>query len=102
MDQMQHRVPAPFDASFQPPALLNRRYLAGAKKSPSAIPLVIGLEREGGLLSRYETLVDPATTETSRYVERIIKFLLWARGGWKIHFGGPREIGESIRRAYSA
>jgi predicted NBD/HSP70 family sugar kinase len=27
--------------------------------------------------------------------------LLWARGGWKIHFGGPQNIGEHIRRLYS-
>src|SRR5204863_7716454 len=35
------------------------------------------------------------------YVERIVKFLLWARGGWKLHFGGPKAIGEFIRDTYS-
>lgn len=93
-------VPAPLDPDFQPPVLFNRSCVANAKKSGRAVPLVIGLEREGGLLSRYETIVDPQAGESVRYVERIIKFLLWARGGWKIHFGGPREIGERIRRAY--
>ncbi|HWC59523.1 MAG TPA: ROK family protein [Verrucomicrobiae bacterium] len=97
----QLRVPAPLDPEFQPPALFHRDYLAKAKKSAAAVPIVIGLEREGGLLSRYETLADPRAAETRCYVERIIKFLLWARGGWKIHFGGPKEIGEQIRRAYS-
>ena len=67
------------------------------------MPLVIGLEREAGLVSRYETLVKAdADTDTLRYVERILKFLLWARGGWKIHLGGPPVIGEAIRRIYSA
>lgn len=37
-----------------------------------------------------------------RYVERLVKFLLWGRGGWKLHFGGPEAIGESIRKTYSA
>ncbi len=95
------RVPAPLDPQFQPPVLFNRDYLANAKESGRAIPLVIGLERERGLISRFETLVDPLAEETVRYVERIIKFLLWARGGWKVHFGGPKEIGDQIRRAYS-
>ena len=95
------RVPAPLDPVFQPPALFNRDYLAGAKKSAAAVPLVIGLERERGLLSRFETVVDPGAVNTHRFVERIVKFLLWARGGWKIHFGGPKEIGEQIRQAYS-
>ena len=54
------------------------------------MPLVLGLERECGLVSRFETLVNPAAdAETLLYVERIVKFLLWARGGWKLHFGGP-------------
>jgi predicted NBD/HSP70 family sugar kinase len=96
------RVSAPLDPEFQPPILVNRNYVANAKASGRAIPLVIGLERERGLISRYETLVDPRASETVRYVERIIKFLLWARGGWKVHFAGPKEIGEHIRRSYSS
>ena len=66
------------------------------------MPLVLGLERECGLVSRYETVVRPrADADTLRYVERIVKFLLWARGGWKLHFGGPKAIGEFIRKTYS-
>ena len=65
--------------------------------------LVIGLERESGQLSRYETMVRPeADAETVLYVERIVKFLLWARGGWKLHVGGSKAIGEFIRKTYSA
>jgi hypothetical protein len=63
---------------------------------------VIGLERENGLLSRYETIVDSDThADTFRYVERIVKFLLWARGGWKIHFGGPLPLGLHLRKCYA-
>ena len=94
-------VPAPLDPDFQPAVLFHRDCILNARRSGRAIPVVIGLEREKGLLSRYETVVDPGARETVRYVERIIKFLLWARGGWKIHFGGPETIGEQIRRAYS-
>jgi predicted NBD/HSP70 family sugar kinase len=36
-----------------------------------------------------------------RYVERIVKFLLWARGGWRMYVGGPKSIGEFIRKTYS-
>lgn len=96
------RVSAQLDADFLPGVIFNRNYLLNAKNSGRAIPLVIGLEREGGLISRFETVIDPSAGATFRYVERIIKFLLWARGGWKIHFGGPKEMGEHIRRIYSA
>ena len=30
-----------------------------------------------------------------------MKFLLWARGGWKVTIGGPRSIGEHISRTYA-
>lgn len=95
-------IPAPLDAGFQPLARFNRNYQAAANNSDRAVPLVIGLEREAGLVSRYETLVKAdADADTLRYVERIVKFLLWARGGRKLHLGGPPEIGEAIRRIYS-
>jgi predicted NBD/HSP70 family sugar kinase len=65
--------------------------------------VVIGLEREGGLLSRHETLVnDDGGTDTFENIEHMVKFLLWARGGWRIHVGGPRTIGEHIRGCYAA
>ena len=61
------------------------------RRTGRAVPLVIGLERESGLVSRFETLVSPeADAATLQYVERIVKFLLWSRGGWKLIIGGPQ------------
>jgi predicted NBD/HSP70 family sugar kinase len=93
----------PLDPDFQPAVLFNRNYIQAANASGQAVPLVLGLEREGGLISRFETVVRPrADRETLHYVERIVKFLLWARGGWKLHFGGPKDIAQQIARIYSA
>ena len=96
------RIIPPLDRNFQPAAIFNRNYVESATKS-GGVPLVIGLERENGLRSRFETVVKSGgDAETLIYVERLVKFLLWARGGWKIYFGGPREIGARIRNIYSA
>jgi predicted NBD/HSP70 family sugar kinase len=96
------RIPAPLDLNFEPAALFNRRYREETQESGRALPLVIALERENGLCSRYETLVKPtADADTLRYVERLVKFLLWARGGWRLYLGGPAEIGEAIRQRFS-
>jgi predicted NBD/HSP70 family sugar kinase len=93
---------APLDPEFQPAVLFNRAYVAAAKKSGRAVPLVLGLERENKLVSRYETVVLPdADAATLFYAERLVKFLLWARGGWKLYLGGPKKIGEFIRQHYS-
>lgn len=93
----------PLDPGFVPAVLFNRAYAEDLKKSGKGAPLVIGLERECGLVARFETQVRSTADEaTLRYVERIVKFLLWSRGGWRLHIGGPKAIGEAIRRTYSS
>ena len=103
MNLLSTNYPAPLDLRFQPAILFNRAYLTAAKQSGRAVPLILGLERENRLVSRYETMVLPeADATTLLYVERLVKFLLWARGGWKLHIGGPKRIGEYIRKQYSS
>ncbi len=94
-------IPAPLDPGFLPAALFNRSYVKRAEAAADREPLVLGLERENGLISRFETVVSPADSDTPLYIERLVKFLLWARGGWKLHFGGPAETGGTIREIYS-
>lgn len=96
-------ITAPLDPGFQPAVLFNRDYVRTVRSSGKSVPLVLGLERECGLVSRFETVVSPTTdAATLLYVERIVKFLLWSRGGWKLHFGGPKSLGEFIRKTYSS
>ncbi len=95
-------MPAPLDPAFIPAVLANRRYQENVRTSGTGVPLIIGLERENGLMSRFETVVRPEADAASvRYVERLVKFLLWSRGGWKLQLGGPEGIGQAIRTAYS-
>jgi predicted NBD/HSP70 family sugar kinase len=96
------KILAPLDPDFQPAVLVNHHYIRSAKDSGKSVPLIVGLERENGLISRYETVVFPdADVDTIRFVERIVKFLLWARGGWRIWLSGPNAIGEHVQRCFS-
>ena len=94
---------APLDPGFRPAALANRAFREAVAEV--GVPLVLGLERSEGELGRYETLVfpegHPRAGEDLYYVERILKFLLWQRGGWKVYVGGPRFIGDTIRETYA-
>lgn len=91
----------PLDPGFVPAIQFNRQYLERLRASGTAASLVIALERERGLVSRYATLAQPSgESETLRYVERLVKFLVWARGGWRLTIAGPPAIGEHIRQAY--
>jgi predicted NBD/HSP70 family sugar kinase len=37
----------------------------------------------------------------SRYVERLLKFLLWQKGGWRVTIGGSPGIAEFLRGVYA-
>lgn len=93
----------PLEPEFQPAALATRAFRLKAAGAGS--PLVIALERENGQVSRYEMITfsegHPQFTENLPYVERMVKFLLWARGGHTVYIGGPRSIGDYIRQIYA-
>lgn len=93
----------PLDPGFLPAVLFNQAYADDLSKPGKGTTLVIGLERECGLVARFETQVRASADDlTLCYVERIVKFLIWSRGGWRLYIGGPKAIGEVIRKTYSA
>ncbi len=97
------RFVPPLDDSFRPAALANHAFLQ--EVAQHGVPLVIGLEGENGRISRFETRVfhpdDARAGANFYYVERLVKFLLWARGGFRLYIGGPRNIGAYIEEMYS-
>lgn len=98
-------VVPPLDSDFRPAILANRAYRAEVSESGVGVPLLLGLERCDGYISQYQLEVfpedHPRADANLHYVERIIKFLIWQKGGWKIYVGGPRSIAEHIRECYS-
>jgi predicted NBD/HSP70 family sugar kinase len=99
------RFVPPLDAGFRPAVLANRMFQKEVEDSGAGVPLVLGLERTDGSVSRFETKVlpdsHPLSVENSWYVERLVKFLLWQRGGWKVYVGGPKSIGSYIKKCYA-
>ena len=95
---------APLDRGFLPAVLFSRKYRQLVSAN-GGVPLRIAVERGDGSISRYDTTVIPAKAghgeATRLYVERIVKMLLWQRGGWKVYVGGAAEIGNYIKQVYS-
>ena len=100
---LQPKFIPPLDQDFYPASLFNRAFRSAV--AVEGVPLVIGLERSQDVISTYEVRVfpdgHPRADENYYYVERIVKFLLWQRGGYKLYIGGPRAIGAYIRDVYS-
>ena len=95
----------PLDDGFRPAALANRAFLKEVDESDAGVPLVLGLERSDGSISRFETRVfpegHPRAEANLTYAERLVKFLLWQRGGWRVYAGGPHSIGEHLAKVYA-
>ena len=93
----------PLDPDFTPAVLANRAFQRQA--AGCGVPLVLGIERENGNISRFETLVlpedHPQAENNYYYAERLLKFLLWQRGGYRVYVGGPRSIGAHLRSSYA-
>ncbi|MBN1641978.1 MAG: ROK family protein [Anaerolineae bacterium] len=102
---IEPRFLPPLDEGFRPAVLANRAFREEVARSGAAVPLYLGLERTDGTCSRFETHVypegHPRAAANLQYVERIFKFLLWQRGGWKAYVGGPQHIGNHIAASYA-
>ena len=102
---VQPRCVPPLEEGFRPAVLANRQFRQELQDAGRGLPLALALERADGSVSRFETQVfsDEHTRSPANlaYAERLVKFLLWQRGGWKVVVGGPRRIGDYIQHCYS-
>ncbi len=105
LELVEPRLSPPLDPGFRPAVLASRAFQRAVEESEAAVPLVLGLERPDGSLSRFETQVfhphHPRSGENLTYAERLLKFLLWQRGGYKVYVGGPESVGDYIKACYS-
>ena len=103
--RLRPRFISPLDPYFYPLSLFQRTYARALENEGGGVPVKIGLERENGLFSVFATRVLPPSAKTKDltrfWVERLVKFFLWSRGGWKVVWQGPPEPGARLRDAYS-
>ena len=99
------KIIAPLDPDFIPASLWNRAFQAAVTATGAGQKLAIALERPDGSISAYHTTVFPHHGDhialNERYVERLVKFLLWQKGGYKIVIAGDPAIATHIRTVYS-
>lgn len=93
------------DPGFVPATLWNRRYRSLLRKTSRSEPLSFALEQSDGAVSIFETEILPHSAPFQalnlRYVERLLKFLLWQRGGSCVTIGGNPTVAAAMARVYS-
>jgi len=92
-------IPPPLDPAFRPAALVNRAFAAEA-----SLPVRIALEQADGSVFHFSKRIlpsgHPAAGCNFLYLERLIKFLLWSRGGFRVYFDGPTDLGARLERYF--
>ena len=88
------------DRDFFPLLAFRRAFLVGAKK-----PVGIAVERANGQFARVDTFIhgtDEYRDADCYYIERIVKTILWMKGGFHILFSGDEAVYGYLKKAYSA
>lgn len=105
MFNISPKIRPPLDPEFLPAVLWNRGYRDLVTRDRGARRCAITLVRGDGGASRHECRVlpaaHPAADLTLRYVERLVKFLLWQKGGCRVRIAGADEIVPALARIYS-
>lgn len=99
------RIKPELDPEFIPAALWNRAYRELVKETCHPVDVAIALVRPDETCSVYKTQILPLTagneTLSLRYLERILKFMLWQRGGCKVLVAGCDSIAAKLAAIYS-
>ncbi len=92
------------DAAFRPAVLANRAFRQKVRASGSPTKVRLALEQASGNVSRCETEIlpqsHPEASANLRYLERIVKLMLWSRGGYRIYLDGPRPLADKLAAHY--
>ena len=105
MIAVQPSLRPPLERCFTPAALWNRAYRALVAKDPGARPFAIVLSSPDGAVSRHDSRVlsreHPAAALNLTYAERLLKFLLWQKGGCRVRIAGAAELAAELAAIYA-
>ena len=94
------------DPEFVPAALWNREYRKAVAEATDSRKIRIAIDRTERTTWVYETNIlpesDESATDTFKYCERIVKFLLWAWGGSRVRISNAPGVVEQLQAVYAA
>jgi predicted NBD/HSP70 family sugar kinase len=104
--EVQPRHSPEIDPGFLPAVLWNRAFASAVRASRGGVPLGIALVRQDGTVFRHAARILPTSAANAalnlRYVERLVKFLLWQKGGATVLVKGADAVARALASHYSA
>ncbi|HEV2392338.1 MAG TPA: ROK family protein [Verrucomicrobiae bacterium] len=98
------RITPVLEPSFRPAVLANRAFGQLVRASGHPVQVGLALEQTGGNVSQFHTGVlpenHPLVAANFIYIERLVKALLWMRGGFRLHFSGPPALAAQLSAYY--
>ena len=98
------RITPLLDPWFRPAVLARRAFADALGRCGQAVPVGLALEQADGNVSHFTTEIfpdtNPAAAGNFTHIERIVKLLLWARGGYRLHFQGPPALAQRLAGYY--
>jgi predicted NBD/HSP70 family sugar kinase len=92
------------DPVFRPAVLAHRAFREQVRASGHPVPARLAVEQTAGNVSHFSTEIlpeeHPQSAGNLRYLERITKFLLWSRGGYRVYFDGPAPLAKKLAAHY--
>ena len=89
------------DPAFRPAVLADHAFRDAVRATGQAVPVTLALEQADGSVFHHRTEVAPVghalAAANFSHVERLAKFLLWQRGGWRFHLAGPQELATQLQ-----
>ena len=99
-------VVPPLDDDFRPAVLTDHRFRKEAAERGDGVPFVLALEQAEGSITHHTTWLfpdsHPSSDDNLPYSERLLKFLLWQRGAWRVHVAGPERVFSYLRTCFAA
>lgn len=98
-------ITAALDPGFIPLSLVWKKYQHDVSLSGTPGHFICAIERGNGLTSPWEADIFPEGQEDERTVnllERIVKSLLWIRGGYRIKIFGCKALFEKLKNDYTS
>jgi predicted NBD/HSP70 family sugar kinase len=98
------RVGPVLDPGFRPAVLAIKAFEQLVNSVGGGMPVRLALEQEDGSVFRFDLRVlpdsHPQSAANAPFVERFVKFILWSRGGWRLHLDGPAALVSYLEAHY--
>lgn len=97
--------PLKYDENFQPMYLFVKAFESNVAKSTYPVSVQIAVKRDNDQVAVYKKLIFNEKDDNSKYnylyIERLIKTVLWLKGGYEVLYRGPKSLFLQLHEDYN-